>query len=344
MNLKTGDRVKFLNEIGGGVVTSVIDKNRVMVRTTDGFEIPVQMSDVIPDFDSSGYSREKEQPKAKKKPELHAPAHKAATPREPEPLNTDEELLFAVEPLYKGAVLNAHLINNTSYDIHYVITTRGEDETSLFDEGRMESRTQMILREFIPSNLKEIVRFELQIIFFRKVFFVPKEPVVSALFMDPSEVYSGKALVDSDYIDGKSLIFSVVNFRKKAGFQVRGGTNLTGMLKDRNTSDSPEKPDKASKKAGDVPEEIDLHIEAITESFSGLTNSEILDMQMSRFKIALDTAIIHKTRKIVFIHGVGNGKLKHTLRKALDDQYPDLRYQDASFREYGYGATMVIIP
>ncbi len=91
-------------------------------------------------------------------------------------------------------------------------------------------------------------------------------------------------------------------------------------------------------------EEVDLHIESLVDDNSGMSNGEILEIQMGRFKTALDTAIIHKLRRIVFIHGVGNGKLKHEIRRTLDRQYPELKYQDASFREYGYGATMVIIP
>ncbi|MFP4019887.1 MAG: Smr/MutS family protein [Bacteroidales bacterium] len=46
---------------------------------------------------------------------------------------------------------------------------------------------------------------------------------------------------------------------------------------------------------------------------------------------------------MVFIHGVGNGRLRYELRKSLDKDYPDLDYQDASFQEYGYGATLVFL-
>jgi dsDNA-specific endonuclease/ATPase MutS2 len=90
-------------------------------------------------------------------------------------------------------------------------------------------------------------------------------------------------------------------------------------------------------------EEVDLHIEQLTDNFSGLSNSEIMDIQMSKFSIALEGAIRNNVKKIVFIHGVGNGKLKYEIRKTLDSKYPKLHYQDASFMEYGYGATMVMI-
>ncbi len=340
MKIKTGDRVKFLNDTGGGVVISLSGKNTVMVRTDEGFDIPVAENEIIPDADHSYEETSHKARTNEKKTVVPASFPKGPKVSEPEPLNTDEELVFAVHPVQKGAELSAHLVNNTSYNIHYVITTRGQEETLLFDEGTMEARTQMLLREFIPAGIKELIRFEIQVIFFKNEHYIPRDPLVKALFMDPSEVYSGRSLVENDYLGNKALVFTVADLKKKSGFTVPGGKELTSITQNAPSDVGP----RSKKKSPDAPEEVDLHIEAITDSFSGLSNSEIMEMQMSRFRVALDTAVIHKTRKIIFIHGVGNGKLKHSLRKALDDKYPDLRYQDASFREYGYGATMVIIP
>ncbi|MDD4192198.1 MAG: hypothetical protein PHI28_12760, partial [Mangrovibacterium sp.] len=46
---KLGDRVKFLNDVGGGVVTKIVGKNMVHVENEDGFEIPVLLSEIILD-------------------------------------------------------------------------------------------------------------------------------------------------------------------------------------------------------------------------------------------------------------------------------------------------------
>jgi dsDNA-specific endonuclease/ATPase MutS2 len=90
-------------------------------------------------------------------------------------------------------------------------------------------------------------------------------------------------------------------------------------------------------------EEIDLHIEEILDVTEGLSSGDILNAQLARFTTALDGALKSKTKRIVFIHGVGNGRLKYELCKTLDTKYPSLQYQDASYAEYGFGATMVII-
>ena len=50
-----------------------------------------------------------------------------------------------------------------------------------------------------------------------------------------------------------------------------------------------------------------------------------------------------REQRIVFIHGKGDGVLRKALLDELKRKYPDCRHQDASFQEYGFGATMVTI-
>ena len=81
----------------------------------------------------------------------------------------------------------------------------------------------------------------------------------------------------------------------------------------------------------------------ILDDFRGLSNSEMLEIQMRKFREELDNAMRKGVKKIVFIHGVGAGVLKLEIRKELDRMKKKLDYQDASFKEYGYGATLVRI-
>jgi dsDNA-specific endonuclease/ATPase MutS2 len=89
--------------------------------------------------------------------------------------------------------------------------------------------------------------------------------------------------------------------------------------------------------------EVDLHIHELLDNFNNLTNTEMLTVQMNKFHEELAKAINSGVKKIVFIHGVGNGTLKNELRRELQRKYSKYTMQDASFREYGYGATMVIL-
>ncbi len=88
--------------------------------------------------------------------------------------------------------------------------------------------------------------------------------------------------------------------------------------------------------------EVDLHIEELADHTRGMNNSQILEVQLSHARRMLEKAIAKKLLKVVFIHGVGTGKLKYELGKMLDD-YTGLRYHDASYRKYGWGATEVLL-
>ena len=50
-----------------------------------------------------------------------------------------------------------------------------------------------------------------------------------------------------------------------------------------------------------------------------------------------------KGQKIVFIHGKGDGVLRKAVRDLLKKEWPQADLQDASFQEYGFGATLVTI-
>jgi dsDNA-specific endonuclease/ATPase MutS2 len=88
--------------------------------------------------------------------------------------------------------------------------------------------------------------------------------------------------------------------------------------------------------------EIDLHIEELTESYYNMTNAQKLSLQLDRFQEAMEKAIKGHVKKIVFIHGVGNGVLRQSIRDLLK-RYNGVQFHDGSFQKYGAGATEVRI-
>ena len=88
--------------------------------------------------------------------------------------------------------------------------------------------------------------------------------------------------------------------------------------------------------------EVDLHIEKLVPSTKGLSNYEILNIQMDTAIGQLDFAIRNRMQKLVFIHGVGEGVLKSELEFMLT-RYEQVSFQEASFQKYGFGATEVYI-
>ena len=79
------------------------------------------------------------------------------------------------------------------------------------------------------------------------------------------------------------------------------------------------------------------------DTTAGMNNADILEYQLKKFNDVMKENIKNKNHRIVFIHGKGDGVLKTSLLKELKKNYPTCYSQDASFKEYGYGATMVKI-
>lgn len=89
--------------------------------------------------------------------------------------------------------------------------------------------------------------------------------------------------------------------------------------------------------------EVDLHINALLDNTEGLSPNVLLNTQLTEFRIMMDRHIRKKGQRIVFIHGKGNGVLREAIIKELGRRYRTCTYEDASFQQYGYGATMVTI-
>ena len=87
--------------------------------------------------------------------------------------------------------------------------------------------------------------------------------------------------------------------------------------------------------------EIDLHLEAlITDRNVNMTAGEKLQFQIQHFRHAMQEAMrTPHIKRLVAIHGVGNGTLAKEVQRILRLEFPQCRYQDASFKEYGYGDT-----
>lgn len=106
---------------------------------------------------------------------------------------------------------------------------------------------------------------------------------------------------------------------------------------------SPIRPGKTPKRPADNSiGEVDLHLHELVDNEAGLNDGEKLDIQLRYFERALESAIRDGKRKLIVIHGVGEGVLREEVRRILQF-YDTVRFQDADMRRYGSGATEVEI-
>lgn len=87
---------------------------------------------------------------------------------------------------------------------------------------------------------------------------------------------------------------------------------------------------------------VDLHIEKLVKSKHGMSNYDILTLQLDTAKHKLDFSIQKRFPKVVLVHGVGDGVLKEDIYSMLR-RYDNIRFYEADYQEYGMGATEIRI-
>ena len=358
MNFKKGDRVKFLNDVGGGIITRIDEKTKTAyVENEDGFEIPVYLSQLlsadVSQSESSPFTTTSRSPSEDLSVETFAPAEKTTAPEyidltdETEEPNIDASvnILLAWIPQRKKSgktAFDLYLVNDCSYHIMYVATMINDGVYRGIQAGMLENETTIHLTQIPIEQLKQTGSVRIEMLFFKKGAYLPQEPMRYELKIDEFYLMDAVNYTTNVYFDEKALIYNISEEYLMA--EIEKVATVTQALFEQEKKQADQQQPKPAKKTpeNDI-EEVDLHIEQLVDNPKSLTPAEMLDMQMKHFATALEEAISKKTKRIVFIHGVGNGRLRLEIHRTLSYKYPKLRFQDASFQEYGFGATMVII-
>lgn len=94
---------------------------------------------------------------------------------------------------------------------------------------------------------------------------------------------------------------------------------------------------------GSDTEEVDLHMHHLVDNQSGLEPAAMLELQLSHFERLLQIGVQQKKKRMIFIHGVGQGVLRHQIWSRIEQFYPDCTCRSADPRRFGNGATEVWI-
>lgn len=89
--------------------------------------------------------------------------------------------------------------------------------------------------------------------------------------------------------------------------------------------------------------EVDLHMHQLVDSQVGLSPAAIIELQLAHFERLLRIGIQQRTKRMVFIHGVGQGVLRHEIWTRIEQFYPRCSCRSADPRKYGSGATEIWI-
>lgn len=370
MNIKTdlrvGATVRFLNAIGGGRVAR-IQGDTAWIEDEDGFEIPTPVNECvvveagdtfIPEIRPSKLIQDKlQQGRSHPKPSAEAPAprpqpqpqpQRSSRGARPEAGSLSVHLAFLPIDRTKLGLTSyeAYLVNASDYCLYYTYMSAVGTGYKLRASGRLEPQEEVLLEEFAPAELNELDQLAVQLLPF-----APDqatrltEPVSVRLRLDTTKFFKLHAFRPNDFFVDDALVLPVVQRGEVTQEVEVDAAALTSALQGRKEAKAEKKPAQASApspRPGE-PLVIDLHAQVILETTAGLSSGDILQYQLDFFHRTMKEHLRARGRKLIFIHGKGDGILRAALEKELRHKYRSCRYQDASFREYGYGATQVTI-
>ena len=376
--MKIGDKVRFLSEVGGGVVTGFQGKNIVLVEDADGFDIPMPVNEcVVIETDDYNIPTPAAKAAAQKKKAEELPARPASSAVKNASFGgsvVPDELLHRMEkpqisvyrqPEIKGGdTLNvylafvpedikavsttsfeAYLVNDSNYYMYYTYLFAEGKAWTTCSHGLIEPNTKLLLEEFEKSALNTRERVAVQLVAFKdNRSFVMKPAVGVEIRIDTVKFYKLHTFRDSDFFETPALIYDVVKDDRPVKQVYVSAEELQDALIQKKASDAPSKPQTIVKHGGkNEIIEIDLHIGELLDDTRGMSNSEMLNYQLDKFREVMERYKNKREQRIVFIHGKGDGVLRKAVLDELKRKYATCKAQDASFQEYGFGATMVTI-
>ena len=373
--MKIGDKVRFLSEVGGGVVTGFQEKDIVLVEDADGFDIPMPVRECVV-IETDDYNVPTPAARAAKKRMENQSAARtdaATTEASSSALGSGGKAEHPVKPqvsVYRqpevkgGDVLNvylafvpedikavsttpfeAYLVNDSNYYMYYTYLSAEGKSWTTRSHGLLEPNTKFLLEEFEKSELNDREHVAVQLVAFKDNRAFAMKPAVNVeIRIDTVKFYKLHTFRQTDFFETPALMYDVVKNDLPAKQVYVSAEDLQDALMKKKTVEHPSAPRTIVKRGGkNEIIEVDLHIGELLDDTHGMSNREMLNYQLDKFREVMEQYKNKREQRIVFIHGKGDGVLRKALLDEMKRKYSACKTQDASFQEYGFGATMVTI-
>ena len=369
--MKIGDKVRFLSETGGGRVAGFQGKNIVLVEDEDGFQVPMAMNEVVvvgeENYDTGHIVQVKQQQEreAKQKQKELEPADRPISFRpKPEERRGGEHLsaYLAFVPMdvkeLSRTRFETYFVNDSNYYMRFTYLSAEGNAWRVRHTDEVEPNTKLFIEEFGREDLNGMERVAIQLIAYkREKPFLLKPTVDVQLRIDGVKFYKLHTFQESDFFEQPALVYTIVEHDRSNPSSLTSLThnpsptgegsiyNMRQLqdTKQQQQGKSLNTPLSNRRGVGGEAIIVDLHASELLDTTAGMTASDILNYQLDVFRRTLKNYEKKKGTKIVFIHGKGEGVLRKALVNELQYRYKTYTYQDASFQEYGYGATQVTI-
>lgn len=390
--MKIGDKVRFISEIGGGVVSGFQGKNIVLVQDEDGFDIPMAINDVVvigeEDYSKTHSTFTKSSEKTLDNRSTKAKMNDRSNDLKED--DDDEEVDFSkvtfrapVEERKGGNALSAYLafvpidikeithtrfecyfVNDSNYYIQYAYLAADGNSWTLRSQGEVEPNTKEYIEEFGRDELNSFGHVAIQLFAYKREKPFVLKPVIDVQFrIDPVKFYKLHTFQENDFFEQPALLHTIIENDKVTRPLVVDAKQLKAEMYHVEQNDNTKVANRQdngyvrryddgrkggnpfiTKRKGDEDViVVDLHANALLDTTAGMSAGDILNYQLDVFRRTLKEHASKKGQRIVFVHGKGEGVLRRALINDLVYRFKHYTYQDASFQEYGYGATQVTI-
>lgn len=352
---KVGDTVRFLNSTGGGRIVR-IENGIAHVEDQDGFEVPALLRECVVVMEASAASKGNAAQAAKNAPQQAAPSVKAAPEPELPRIETPDgdriNLVMAFEATNLKSLSNSEfdavLVNDSNYFISFTFATRAENESgwTLRRAGTVEPNIVLTMCTFASSQLNAVDRALIQFIAYKdNKAYECKAPVSFETKIDNTKFFRLHCFKSNLYFDEPVIAIDIMKDDRTPSVITVDPKELQNAMREKNDAadNNRRNVSKSSRPPKNDILEVDLHITELLDNTHGLSRADMLNRQIDEFRKVMDANLHNHGRKIVFIHGKGEGVLRQALLKELTHRYKGHDVSDASFREYGFGATQVVI-
>lgn len=351
--LTVGDKVRFLNTVGGGTVKGFLNKQIAMVEDEHGFDVPILISECVV-VEAAGNEKMGELPVSEEITAVKESDDRpvaAVTVTEDAEETPGGELITACLAYLPTDVKSltstsyeCYFVNDSNYWLFFNYMSRENNSWRSRYSGSIEPNTKIFIEEFNKSALNEMEKVAVQFIAFKhNKPYKFKSPCSVELRIDTVKFYKLHSFRDNDYFDEEALVYYIMRDDIPERELLVTAGDLEKAMKEKVVAERRPRVERIKKREKNPLLEVDLHINQLLDTTAGMSNADVLEYQLNKFNEVMSDNREKKNRKIVFIHGKGDGVLKSAIIKELKRNYPKCYYQDASFQEYGYGATMVTI-
>ena len=306
-SISIGDKVRVLTGKEEGIVRG-IQKNIVEVEIEDGFIIPILDKELVVIHRDEKEHFQKEEETGQKA------------------LKAIEGSLFYAFTQDNQNNYSSYIINQTGQPVYFSCYEKTSQKYQLILHGQLDAQSFVILHDWSLSKLPE---YWLSWIPLHKLIDEPPKPVLKDIRIKKNWLIQES--MPLPLIDKKGKLFNLSEQPQSIEADTLKNAFFEHSKSESNPSDLPPTADTI----------VDLHMEALMEDHDHMSSGDKLAYQLDYFEKRLDAAIVAGVPDMTFIHGVGNGTLKHQIQKKLSG-HPHISYfQDAQKEKFGYGALFV---